>query len=110
MLSYFQDYKALLGPDRISNLAGLEGENAVFQLLSEDSPLEGAEIAALGGRRAIRLLLRQVLETPSLANLVQQILRLGLGRCQRCVRVGRRGQWRSCVGSRRWGSCHLGRD
>ncbi len=80
MFGDLEDDKTLLGADDVGNVARLHGERLVLKFLGQRGALEVAEIAALGGGGSVGILFGDVVEGSSLANLGQQVVRLGLRR------------------------------
>src|SRR5712692_4187474 len=104
MLARLQDHVTLLGANHIRHFTGLQREDLIFQFFRERSALERTEVAAVFRRWPIGVLFRQVRKLCALVNLVQQILRLGLGRRQGCLRLSLQ-WWR---GLQVWGRSRLG--
>src|SRR5208282_3259353 len=92
MLGHLQDHVTLLCANHIRDFTCLHREDYVVQFLRHRAALETLEVAAVFRRRSIGVLFRQLFKLCALVNLLEHILRFGLGGGQRCLRL--RLRWR----------------
>ena len=84
MIHDLQDHVSLFSVNHAGDVASLPGECFVFDGLCQLSALEHAKSAAVGGRGAVRIFLRDVLEIGAIVNLLKEIIGLSFGGAESC--------------------------